>query len=683
MLFQLRLDLPRSDEGETVGRFRQSARLAQSARASRAAVRTLFAATPMLFGLVAGLGGCGQLLGLDEDRSRIEGDPDAGIELCGCDDDNPCTRDTCAPGGGCEHEAVQFGAAPEQVAGDCQRIVCDAGEPVIVIAEDDFPEPEACLSWSCDGATPYSTPVTRGDACDVGGQFCDGAGSCVECIDDADCGGGMNTCGGAGTPGFCGCTPLSCEAVGLSCGATADGCGGTLSCDNGVSDGLETDVDCGGQAATCGNRCAQGYACLEANDCKSGFCGGGFCVDAWGTTLNSAQTATAEAVATNAGGQAAVVGNFVQSASFSGAALTTASSAGFLAVVEPAGSLAFARVLADGTHAADVAIDSAGNILVVGSRGGAPHIEKRDAMGNPLWTLAIGGMGAAKAVAVDSRGHSFVVGEVDGSVTFENETVLGSADTFLVEIDTAGDVVGATAFPSVGPQRAVDVAVGVGRVAVVADFAGTVDLGSTMLGGTVFDSSGDWDAYVVTVDKNRVPRAAVSLRGASEQAVAGVTYDGEGRLFVGGTFQSEIAIASTLRESAGDQDIFVARLDAGTLVPMWLEAYGDAAPQTLAAVSADVRGGVAIAGAFAGELTIDGSTLASAGSTDAFFATITETGVVRRTRRFGDADTQQAADVAMSAYGAVFVAGAFRGTVDFGQGPISAVGAEDAYVAAF
>ena len=43
-------------------------------------------------------------------------------------------------------------------------------------------------------------------------------------------------------------------------------------------DGLETDTDCGG--ALCdgnGNKCTNGLHCLIANDCNSGVCTGGFC----------------------------------------------------------------------------------------------------------------------------------------------------------------------------------------------------------------------------------------------------------------------------------------------------------------------------------------------------------------------------------------------------------------------
>ncbi len=51
--------------------------------------------------------------------------------------------------------------------------------------------------------------------------------------------------------------------------------GGTSSCFNGVKDGTETDVDCGG---ACGPTCRANKACTDKNDCQSDFCDvDGFC----------------------------------------------------------------------------------------------------------------------------------------------------------------------------------------------------------------------------------------------------------------------------------------------------------------------------------------------------------------------------------------------------------------------
>ncbi|HVK65329.1 MAG TPA: hypothetical protein VM694_12685 [Polyangium sp.] len=64
------------------------------------------------------------------------------------------------------------------------------------------------------------------------------------------------------------CGPQCDAAAGQSCIM-----GACVSCSDGLRNGLETDVDCGG---SCGP-CAQGLVCGAAGDCATGFCTGGVC----------------------------------------------------------------------------------------------------------------------------------------------------------------------------------------------------------------------------------------------------------------------------------------------------------------------------------------------------------------------------------------------------------------------
>ena len=102
-----------------------------------------------------------------------------------------------------------------------------------------------------------------------GGNVCDGADHCVQCVDNTECT-APQTCGGGGMANKCGCTATTCNALNQTCGSASDGCSGTLMCDNGM-DGNETDVDCGGAASGPGNhcptRCAKGKMCNAGSDC--------------------------------------------------------------------------------------------------------------------------------------------------------------------------------------------------------------------------------------------------------------------------------------------------------------------------------------------------------------------------------------------------------------------------------
>ena len=97
---------------------------------------------------------------------------------------------------------------------------------------------------------------------------------------------GGGTSGTAGVPGAggnsaAGGSPAQGGALGTSGNAGASGSagaagtgGGTPTCDDGIQNQDETDVDCGGDLCT---RCQHGQSCQDHYDCGAGICAGGTC----------------------------------------------------------------------------------------------------------------------------------------------------------------------------------------------------------------------------------------------------------------------------------------------------------------------------------------------------------------------------------------------------------------------
>ena len=106
------------------------------------------------------------------------------------------------------------------------------------------------------------------------GGACLAAPSCTDGIQngtesDVDCGGSCPHCG----TGFACNTALDCSSGSCSVGScTVPMCS---SCFDAVRDGSESDVDCGGSG--CDARCAFGHTCVLASDCLSGTCTAGHC----------------------------------------------------------------------------------------------------------------------------------------------------------------------------------------------------------------------------------------------------------------------------------------------------------------------------------------------------------------------------------------------------------------------
>lgn len=100
---------------------------------------------------------------------------------------------------------------------------------------------DAC--YMCTGTVCMAKPA--GDLCAAG--LCNGAGKCVECLVNQHC----------GVDGYC--FENACK-----------------NCDDGLKNGDETDVDCGG--AHCAS-CAKGKSCAQNTDCATTFCTDGVCCE--------------------------------------------------------------------------------------------------------------------------------------------------------------------------------------------------------------------------------------------------------------------------------------------------------------------------------------------------------------------------------------------------------------------
>ena len=119
------------------------------------------------------------------------------------------------------------------------------------------------------------------------GAPCVTAAECTSslCVDgvccDTACDGLCEACNPGAAPGTCSPFPVgepdTTVAGDKICGVAAGGCGATpgyCACEDGIQNGAETDVDCGG--STC-NLCGVGDTCGTGADCISGYCEDGFC----------------------------------------------------------------------------------------------------------------------------------------------------------------------------------------------------------------------------------------------------------------------------------------------------------------------------------------------------------------------------------------------------------------------
>jgi hypothetical protein len=105
--------------------------------------------------------------------------------------DTECSIRTCSAAGACGTNLVASGTALSvQTPGDCRRAVCDGMGGVGSVNDDTdvFVDGNGCTKDVCIGGAPANPPVVRGTMCtDNGGSLCDGKGTCVQCLTDAQC----------------------------------------------------------------------------------------------------------------------------------------------------------------------------------------------------------------------------------------------------------------------------------------------------------------------------------------------------------------------------------------------------------------------------------------------------------------------------------------------------------------
>lgn len=169
----------------------------------------------------------------------------------GCNNSNDCPgEDATCSYRLCKDAICSTGYAPtttaieSQTAGDCTRITCDGsgGTMFVVDNMDLFDDGNDCTADVCANGAPENNAKPKDSPCSQnGGSVCDGNGNCVECNTGMQCASGVCVAGK--------CSPASCN--------------------DGIINGTESDVDCGGSSCPL---CTTGDGCNAATDCSGGVC---------------------------------------------------------------------------------------------------------------------------------------------------------------------------------------------------------------------------------------------------------------------------------------------------------------------------------------------------------------------------------------------------------------------------
>jgi Putative metal-binding motif len=292
----------------------------------------------------------------------------------------------------------------------------------------------------------------------------------------------------------------------------------------------------------------------------------------------------------------------------------------FVTRLDPAGHAVFYFRLggAGPQYGGDVAVDAAGNVIMVGSGTGtldlgqgsiwgkeqnACFIVKYDPAGRPAFSRAFGagddGYVVPGNVLAMPDGSILMTGSFHGALDLGTGVVTGSGDggMFVLKLDAAGKtiwskVIAGPSLQVIGPSAAMDVA---GNLLLAWSFSG-----SMTIGGDTFFAEKPWDVLVVKLDPGGDPLWSRYFATPEYEGVGDLSVDAAGNVVLVGTYSSPIDFGGgPLEGTTGvyDESLFIVKLDEnGNHV--WSKGYGGASglQEKGYAVAAKSTGGIVIGG---------------------------------------------------------------------------------------
>jgi hypothetical protein len=283
-------------------------------------------------------------------------------------------------------------------------------------------------------------------------------------------------------------------------------------------------------------------------------------------------------------------------------------------------------------------------------------------------------------VAVDAQGNLYVSGAFDGSLSFGGTTLTttGSTDAFIAKLDPNGAPLWAKSFGSAKAQSATGIALDSGgNVVVVGHFLGSINLGGATLSapGCCYQ-----DVFVAKFDGAGNHLWSKQFGDVNIDYAYAVAVDGSNNVLVAGQFQAPgVDFGGGTLANGGGFDLFVAKLD-GSGNHVWSRSFGDAAEQSATAIAADGSGNVLVAGTLRGSVDFGGGALTAPDDGSALVLKLSAAGQHVWSKRLGD-DGATGTAIASDASGNVLVTGDFRGTIDLGNGPVTAGANDDVFLA--
>lgn len=211
--------------------------------------------------------------------------------------------------------------------------------------------------------------------------------------------------------------------------------------------------------------------------------------------------------------------------------------------------------------------------------------------------------------------------------------------------------------------------------------AGTFQ-GLGTFGNITLTSAGEDDVFIAKLDSNGNFLWAERAGGNSYDGVRAIAVDGSGNAYVTGYYSGTAVFGNTTLEGWGmSGDMFIAKLDMDGNF-LWAVGAGSAdGDENGNGIALDADANVYVTGSFGGDISFGNMVLTCTGSSDILIIKLDSAGNTLWATGTGGAGYDSGSGIATDPHGNAYVTGTFEDTVSFGSWTLSAPGSSDIFAA--
>jgi len=301
-------------------------------------------------------------------------------------------------------------------------------------------------------------------------------------------------------------------------------------------------------------------------------------------------------------------------------------------------------------------------------------IRKSTSLGHQQWVKQIGSKGQdiGYDVTVDAQNFIYVAGTFRDTLFYDGVSILNGNQTtqssFILKINSDGDIVWAYKLSSDVAVSVKTVTSGLGQDLLISgSFEGTCTFGAD----TSRISNGGNDLFLLKLNRVTSDLIFVKTIGSTDHEYATQhVCDSDGNILITGDFRENVDFdpnaGQVFANTKGITDIFLLKLTTvGNFV--WVKTYGGTSVDYGQTLTIDNSGNIILSGRFSETVNFGNPdlTLISNGATDIFLLKLNKDGNSIWANRYGDTNIDQGNQVVVNKNGIIYLAGLFRGIVDF------------------